>query len=62
MNAIAWLAIATKRLLMSLGLVKRKPYTCRICGYVVPLVGRREWQADVAYLHWETKHWEAPDA
>ena len=47
-----------RRILVKLGILKPQPYTCKLCGYVVPLVGARHWQASVAYLHFETKHWD----
>ena len=53
---------STRRLLVKLGILKRQPYTCKLCGYVVPLVGARQWQASVAYLHFETKHWDPEHA
>ena len=48
-----------RRLLIKLGILKHTPYTCGICGYMVPLAGERRWQASVAYLHFEVKHWDA---
>lgn len=50
---------AIRRLLVRLHIVKRKPYTCKHCGFVVPLTGTRSWQAVVAYDHFEAEHWDA---
>jgi hypothetical protein len=62
MRRIAWLAGATRRMLMRLGLIKREPFTCRLCGYSVPLVGSREWQGVLAYDHWEAMHYERQES
>lgn len=60
----AWLK-ALRRLLIRLGLRKRKPLVCRHCGYVVPMVWDGHWatdrraqdvEADLAFEHWEREH------
>lgn len=48
---------ATRRVLIKLGIIKRKPFTCKSCGFVAPLTGTRSWQAVVAYDHFEAEHW-----
>lgn len=53
------LRTAIRRALIKLGIIKRKPYTCKHCAFVVPLMGTRSWQAVVAYDHFEAEHWDA---
>lgn len=35
---------------------RKKPFTCRVCGWTAPTVGRRLDQAVLAFDHWVAVH------
>ena len=47
---------AIRRLLRKRGLIPYTPYQCRKCGFTVPLVGSRRYQASIAFEHWVSEH------